>query len=44
MIAMGERAPDFTGTIAGGGQLGLRDFLGRRNLILYFFPKDFTPG
>ncbi len=44
MIAAGERAPDFTGTIAGGAQIRLRDFLGRRNLILYFFPKDFTPG
>ncbi len=44
MIAAGERAPDFSGTIAGGGQLKLDDFLGRRHLILYFFPKDFTPG
>jgi peroxiredoxin Q/BCP len=44
MISPGERAPEFTGTLGGGRKLRLRDFLGRRHLILYFFPKDFTPG
>ena len=44
MIAKGERAPEFEGTLAGGKQLRLRDFRGRRHIILYFFPKDFTPG
>ncbi len=44
MIAQGDRAPDFEGTLAGGKQLRLRDFRGRRHVILYFFPKDFTPG
>jgi len=44
MIAKGERAPEFEGALAGGKQLRLRDFRGRRHIILYFFPKDFTPG
>jgi thioredoxin-dependent peroxiredoxin len=44
MLAPGDVAPDFTGTVADGGQLRLRDFRGRRHVILYFFPKDFTPG
>jgi peroxiredoxin Q/BCP len=44
MISPGDRAPDFTGTLADGRQLRLRDFRGRRHVILYFFPKDFTPG
>lgn len=44
MIAKGERAPEFEGTLADGKQLRLRDFRGRRHIILYFFPKDFTPG
>jgi len=44
MIAKGEPAPDFEGTLAGGKPLRLRDFRGRRHVILYFFPKDFTPG
>lgn len=44
MVAVGEKAPDFTGTVAGGQKLRLRDLLKQRHVILYFFPKDFTPG
>src|SRR5262249_46938735 len=44
MLARGDRAPEFAGTLADGQQLRLKDFHGRRHVILYFFPKDFTPG
>jgi peroxiredoxin Q/BCP len=44
MVSRGDQAPDFTGTLADGKPLRLRDFRGRRHVILYFFPKDFTPG
>jgi len=44
MVAVGAQAPDFSGTLAKGGQLRLKDFQGRRHVILYFYPKDFTPG
>ena len=44
MIAKGDQAPEFEGTLASGKQLRLRDFRGRRHIVLYFFPKDFTPG
>ncbi len=44
MLAPGERAADFTGTLADGKLIRLKDFRGRRHVILYFFPKDFTPG
>jgi peroxiredoxin Q/BCP len=44
MISVGDSAPDFTGKLGGGGQFRLRDFRSRRHVILYFFPKDFTPG
>ena len=44
MISAGDQAPDFAGTLANGHQLRLRDLIGRRHVILYFFPKDFTPG
>jgi peroxiredoxin Q/BCP len=44
MLSPGDRAPDFSGTLADGKQLRLRDFRDRRHVILYFFPKDFTPG
>lgn len=44
MIAVGQRAPEFSGTLGSGKQLSLEDFRGKKNVILYFFPKDFTPG
>jgi thioredoxin-dependent peroxiredoxin len=44
MIAEGDQAPDFTGTLADGRTLRSRDLRGRRHIVLYFFPKDFTPG
>ncbi|MFI5395591.1 MAG: peroxiredoxin [Candidatus Binatia bacterium] len=44
MLSPGDQAPDFRGTLADGRELRLRDFRGRRHIILYFFPKDFTPG
>jgi len=44
MIQVGERAPEFSGTMADGKPLRLKDFRDRRHLVLYFFPKDFTPG
>ena len=44
MLAVGDRAPEFEGPSGDGRQLRLRDFRGRRHVVLYFFPKDFTPG
>lgn len=39
----GMRAPDFFLPANGGNQISLPDFLGKK-LILYFYPKDDTPG
>src|SRR5438093_195601 len=39
----GDAAPAFTASASGGGQISLADFKGR-NVILYFYPKDDTPG
>jgi thioredoxin-dependent peroxiredoxin len=39
----GDKAPDFTVETSGGGRLSLADFAGQ-NVILYFYPKDDTPG
>lgn len=39
----GELAPAFTASTSGGGRVSLADFLGK-NVILYFYPKDDTPG
>src|SRR5271169_4440617 len=42
-IQEGKAAPDFTLTDATGKSVSLKDFAGK-NLILYFYPKDDTPG
>ena len=39
----GDIAPAFTANTSGGGRISLADFKGR-NVILYFYPKDDTPG
>jgi peroxiredoxin Q/BCP len=44
MIAVGDKAPEFSGKLSDGDQLRLKDFRGRRHVVLYFYPKDFTPG
>src|SRR5277367_5236452 len=39
----GEKAPDFTAKDQNGKTVSLTDFKGK-NVILYFYPKDDTPG
>ena len=39
----GDQAPDFTLPADGGGTLSLRQFRNKA-VILYFYPKDDTPG
>lgn len=43
MPAIGAKAPDFQLAKDGGGKAKLADFKGRK-LVLYFYPKDDTPG
>jgi peroxiredoxin Q/BCP len=42
-LVEGEKAPDFKGVNQNGKTISLTDFKGKR-LILYFYPKDDTPG
>ena len=39
----GDTAPDFTARTNGGGEVSLSQFLGQA-VVLYFYPKDNTPG
>ena len=39
----GDKAPAFSTATSGGGQISLSD-LGGSHVILYFYPKDNTPG
>lgn len=42
-LSIGEQAPDFTALTDQGESISLKDFHGKR-VILYFYPKDDTPG
>jgi thioredoxin-dependent peroxiredoxin len=44
LVAVGDRAPSFRLPDGSGGYVGLEDFLGKKNLVVYFYPKDFTRG
>lgn len=43
MLQIGTKAPDFVGADENGNVVKLNDFAGRK-LVLYFYPKDSTPG
>jgi peroxiredoxin Q/BCP len=43
-LETGKKAPDFTLPSAGGGKVSLSDFRDKKNVVLYFYPKDDTPG
>ncbi len=42
-LKVGDKAPDFEGVNQSGEKIALKDFVGKK-LILYFYPKDNTPG
>ena len=43
MLEVGTKAPDFTLPDKDGNLVSLSDFAGRR-VVLYFYPRDNTPG
>jgi peroxiredoxin Q/BCP len=43
MLEAGTIAPDFTLEADGGGKVSLSDYRGKK-VVLYFYPKDDTPG
>ena len=43
MLKIGDKAPDFSGIDHDGNPITLSDFKGSK-LVLYFYPKDNTPG
>ena len=43
MIDVGDKAPAFNGVTDGGGGLSLKGLKGKK-VVLYFYPKDATPG
>jgi peroxiredoxin Q/BCP len=43
-VQVGQAAPDFTAPRTGGGQFRLSDRKGKSAIVLYFYPRDETPG
>ena len=43
-IKEGNKAPDFTALDQNGKKVKLSSFKGKKNIVLYFYPKDMTPG
>ena len=43
-IAVGDKAPDFTLTSSTGQKVSLSEFAGKKSVVLFFYPKDGTPG
>ena len=43
-VSIGDRAPDFTLDSQSGDKVRLKDFIGKKIIVLYFYPKDGTPG
>lgn len=43
MLAPGKKVPKLKGVLADGGTLALADLRGR-SVVVYFYPKDHTPG
>lgn len=43
-IAVGDKAPDFKLRDQNGNTVSLADYRGKKAVVLYFYPKDETPG
>ncbi|HTV63168.1 MAG TPA: peroxiredoxin [Alphaproteobacteria bacterium] len=44
MPKVGDLAPPFQGTDQNGNQVKSSDIIGKKIILLYFYPKDFTGG
>ena len=44
MIQIGDKCPDFQLPDAKGKMIKMGDFIGKKKLVIYFYPKDDTPG
>lgn len=42
-LSVGDRAPAFRAPLGGGGTFDLADHLGRKAIVIFFYPKDDTP-
>jgi len=43
-VEIGDKAPEFAPKNQNGETASLKDFLGKKAVVLYFYPKDMSPG
>ena len=43
-LKVGDTLPNFTAKDANGNIFNSQDFIGKQPLVIYFYPKDDTPG
>lgn len=44
MVNPGDQAPAFSAVSTDGSVISLSDFIGKQNVVLYFYPEDMTGG
>jgi len=44
VVKVGDVAPDFSLPDQSGKLVSLKDFVGKKSVVLYFYPKDFSRG
>lgn len=44
MLRAGDSAPDFEALLDDGSTIRLKDYRGAKNVVLYFYPADFSAG
>jgi peroxiredoxin Q/BCP len=44
MLQVGQQAPAFDAVASDGRRVTLEGFRGKKNVVLYFYPRDFTRG
>jgi len=44
LLQPGDKAPEFSLPSSAGETTSLHDFIGKKRVILYFYPRDNTPG
>lgn len=44
MLKINDKAPDFKAKDHNGNSISLSNYLGNKYVVLFFYPKDFTPG
>lgn len=43
-LTIGDNCPTFTLNNQAGEHISITDFIGKKTLVIYFYPKDDTPG